>query len=138
MFLTDDELHKKLIQKLEICEKIRLNTKLQIEFIRQRKIKGLLRLLNERAGYLKEVDVISQSLRGVDLSGNTGLQSVKKQLEDKCREIMKDNDTALEAAKSEQASIAADLRRVNARRQLQNKYDYQWIQFSGHRLSRKG
>ena len=138
MVLTKAEVSKKLVQKLEICEKIRMNTKLQIEFIHQRKLKGLLRLLNERTEYLKEVEVINRSLCDVDFSNNTELQCVRKQIADKRREIMQDNEIALETAKNEQASIAADLRRVNSTKQLQNEYDYQWIQFSGHRLNRKG
>lgn len=132
--------YEQLTRKLDILQKISTNTKFQIQFIQQRKTKGLLRLLRERAQYLQEWETLMKETNGM-ASLATADEEMKKMIlliEGKQQEILKDNDAAIEAARAEKSHIAADLRRIDVEIKLRNSYDYQWEKFSGNCLNQKG
>lgn len=135
-----DVIYNKMKKELELLQKISANTKIQIQFIHQRKMKGLLRLVNERGQYLQELAVLNHGFDSdaVDITANGEFKSMLLEIKKKQREILQDNEVALTAAKEEQEHIAADLRRVNSRKKLRESYGYQGIKFSGNRLNQEG
>ncbi len=133
-------IYGQMARKLDILQKISTNTKIQKQFIQQRKMKGLLRLLRERAQYLQEWETLMKETDGT-ASLATADEEMKKLtllIESKQQEIIKDNNAAMDAARVERDHIAADLRRVDSQIRLRNSYEYQGIKFSGSRLNQKG
>lgn len=132
--------YEQLARKLDILQKISTNTKLQIPFIQQRKMKGLLRLLRERGEYLQEWEALTKDSGSIAAPADCDekVQKIILFIKAKQQEIIKDHNAAIAAAKAEKAHIAADLRQVDAQMKLQNSYDYQWMNFSGNRLNQKG
>ncbi|MEN6566057.1 MAG: hypothetical protein ABFC57_07125 [Veillonellales bacterium] len=133
-------LYEQMTEKLAILDKISINTKIQIRFIHQRKMRGLLRLLRERAQYLREL----QELEAKKLPENhfiTENRAVKKMLllvREKQREIIRDNKAALAAAVSEKTRIMADLQRLRSREKMNNSYNTRWLHVAGRRINQKG
>lgn len=135
-----DAVYEQLIKKLDILQKISTNTKFQMQFVQQRKMKGLLRLLRERAQYLQEWETVMKENDGA-VSLAAAEEKMKRLIlliEDKQQEIIENNDAVIEAAQTEKNHIAADLRRIEAEMKLRNSYDYQWGKFSGNWLNQKG
>ncbi|WP_371380334.1 hypothetical protein [Sporomusa aerivorans] len=135
---ADGAAYELLTRKLEILQKISANTKYQIKFIQQRKMKGLLRLLREREQYLLEWETIMK-VGAVSLAAAD--EEMKKMIllvAAKLQEVIKDNEAAIEDARIEKNHIAADLRRVENDVKLRNSYDYQRKAFSGNCLNQKG
>lgn len=140
MTVQQTELHDRMETKLALLQKISTNTKIQIDFIHQRKMKGLLRLLNERGEYLKELEVLNQEFDNntAAITANAEMRNMMMEIKAKQKEILKDNNEALRAAKAEQEQIAADLRGVHSNKKFNNSYDYQWVKISGSQLNQKG
>lgn len=132
--------YERIKAKLELLQKIDVNTNIQMNFIRQRKMKGLLRLLKERGQYLQQLEVLNRefAVREGNSITTQEIQNLLRQIKTLQEKIVRDNNAVLEAAQAEQASIAADLKRVNARKRLRTSYDYQWIKISGSQLNQKG
>lgn len=137
---AERELYDRLKLKLALLQKISTNTKYQIEFIHQRKMKGLLRLVDERGQYLQELAAMHPEPDKdiADNTSNTEIRDMLLKIKNKQQDILRDNNEALRAAKEEQQKIMADLRRVNSRKTLQNSYDRQWGSSSGSWLNQKG
>ncbi|WP_371362157.1 hypothetical protein SRRS_33820 [Sporomusa rhizae] len=131
---------EQLTRKLDILQKISTNTKFQMQFIQQRKMKGLLRLLRERAQYLQEWETLMKETDSTVIlaTADEEMKRLILLIEGKLQEIIEDNDAAIEAAQAEKNHIAADLRRIDAEIKLRNSYDYQWEKFSGNWLNQKG
>jgi hypothetical protein len=130
--------YERLKKKLDILQKISTNTKIQIRFIHQRKMKGLLRLLQERAQYLQALEVFNKEVDNTVNNGTTNeVEKLVLLINTKQQEIIKDNNEAVEAAKAERDNIVADLHRVNSEKNLRKSYDDQWISFTGNRLNQK-
>jgi DNA mismatch repair ATPase MutS len=132
--------YEQLTRKLDILQKISTNTKFQMQFIQQRKMKGLLRLLRERAQYLQEWETIIKETDGaVSLAmADEKIKMLILLIEDKQQEIIEGNDAVIEAAQAEKNHIVANLRRIDAEIKLRYSYDYQWEVFSGNWLNQKG
>ena len=132
--------YEQLTRKLDILQKISTNTKFQMQFIQQRKMKGLLRLLRERAQYLQEWETIVKETDGaVSLAmADEKMKRLILLIEDKQQEIIEGNDAVIEAAQAEKNLIAANLRRIDAEIKLRYSYDYQWEIFSGNWLNKNG
>lgn len=132
--------YERIKAKLELLQKIDVNTNIQMTFIRQRKMKGLLRLLKERGQYLQQLEVLNREFAAREGNSITTqeIQDLLRQIKMLQEKIVRDNNAVLEAAQAEQASIAADLKQVNARKRLRTSYDYQWIKFSGSQLNQRG
>lgn len=136
---TETELYDKSKRKLDILQRISTNTKIQIEFICQRKMKGLLRLLKERGQYLQELEMLNKTLdsNAVSETANEEMNNLLLQIKAKQLEIVRDNKIALAVAEAERVRIAADLHRVSSEKKLLNSYDYQWLNFTGSQLNQK-
>jgi len=140
MVQAEGAMYDQMSRKLDILQKIDTNTKIQIQFIHQRKMKGLLRLLEERAQYLQELEALGKESDGTVslITTNEEMKKIALLIEAKQQEIIKDNNAALEDARAEQDYIAADLRRIDSKIKLQNYYDNQWVKFSGNGFNQKG
>ena len=131
--------YEQMNRKLDILQKISTNTKIQIQFIHQRKMKGLLRLLRERARYLQELEALTKEFGNASVlaTGDEKINEIILLIASKRQEIIKDNNHAIVAASAERDHIAADLQRVESVRKLKKVYDYQWTKFSGNRFNQK-
>lgn len=136
--------YTQMAKKLELLEKVSVNTKAQIDFIKQRKFKGLLRLLNEREKYLEELVIVNQQVNGSQINkmaeqiNNEELKQLLLLIDSKHQELIKDNSQAVEAANSERERILADLNRIRVQKRMRNSYDTRWVNFGGRRLNQQG
>lgn len=140
MYKKETELYDMLKRKMDILQKISTNTQIQLDFIYQRKMKGLLRLLEEQDQYLQELETLNQALDGkmIGMTVNDEIRSMLHLIEVKHFEAIRDNKTALAGAEAEKDRIAADLHRVSKQIKLRNSYDCQRINFIGSQLNQNG
>lgn len=136
---VEKNVYEQMNRKLDILQKISTNTKIQIQFIHQRKMKGLLRLLRERAQYLQELDALTKEFGSASgfATDDEEMKKIILLIESKQQEIVRDNNIAIVAASAERDHIAVDLQRVESVRRLKKVYDYQWTKFSGNRFNQK-
>ena len=129
---------EQLRQKLLLLEKITANTKTMVCFARQRKLKGLLRLLREREMELEaltrlnaQLDALPSSKRQPELASEALLGKIKKQEQE-----LAANDAILtDAAHGTRKAISDDMRRVQEQRKVRNNYDLQDIKMAGRRIN---
>ncbi|MEN6413957.1 MAG: hypothetical protein ABFC84_14535 [Veillonellales bacterium] len=133
-------LYEQMMEKLAILDKISINTKIQIRFIHQRKMKGLLRLLRERAQYLRELQEIEEKKLPENhfITENGAVKKMLLLIRGKQQEIIRDNKEALAAAVSEKTRIMADLQRLRSREKMNNSYNIRWRHVAGRRINQKG
>lgn len=124
-----------MAKRFEVLQKISINTKLQIRFIHQRKLKGLLRLLDERTEYLQQMDHLQIAKK---LTFNPKIRELANLIQEKEQEIVADNQTALAAAQTERKHIMEDLYSVRARKKMRSSYYTRWIGGKGKVLNQQG
>ena len=141
MVTSQDDLYHQLMKKLELLEKISVNTKVQLRFISQRKLKGLLRLLNERAQYFTELTAINQKLQCVKNDGAVTAEkivAVKLKIKATEQEIVRMHQQEMKDARITRQHIMNDLQRVRAGKNIRNSYDMQWMPAAGNKLNWRG
>ncbi|EGO64735.1 hypothetical protein [Acetonema longum] len=118
------EFQAALLKKLELLEKILINTATQSRFVRRREMTGLRRLLRERAALLNELAALNHDLRGNnDREMPDEFKPVIRVIEVKQGEILALSDQAMQDAVNEHKRIMAELNNVRMMRRLKNGYD---------------
>lgn len=143
---SEIEWYQQMERKLDVLQRIGTNTKIQIQFIHQRKLKGLLRLLRERRQYFQELKVINETILLKDNQRDHEIELVRQEkikkilllIRAKQQEIIQDNKEALEAAAIEKNNIMADLQRLRSRKRMDTSYNTRWMNFTGRRINRQG
>ncbi|HWP98197.1 MAG TPA: hypothetical protein VN426_15225 [Syntrophomonadaceae bacterium] len=144
MIQKETELYELMAEKLEILQNISTNTSAQLRFIQQRKLKGLHRLLDERAQYLQDLALLNDKLNRIadnDIGKLTMGEQFKQMeiaIQVKESEIICANDEALKAANAERDHIISDLHNVRIQKNLKHCYNYRWIKRAGNKLILKG
>lgn len=139
---TEAVLYELMAQKLEILQSISTNTTVQIRFIKQRKLKGLHRLLDEQARYLQKLAALNDEFNRItdnDASKGTfgdELKLMALAIQVKEREINCAGGEALKVAGAERDKIIADLNKVRARKKLNRCYTNRWTNLVGKHLNR--
>ncbi|HWR07942.1 hypothetical protein [Sporomusa sp.] len=129
-----------LTQKLEIIEKININTQTQCRFVHRREMRGLNRLLRERALLIDQlVTVNSKLVNERNWEQVDEIQTMVKVIEIKQKEVLDGCDQVLQEALAEHKKIAAELSNFKLMRQLKGRYVQQWtVMAAGQRFSAKG
>ncbi|HWR44473.1 hypothetical protein [Sporomusa sp.] len=129
-----------LARKLEIIQKINTNSETQSRFIRRREMRGLNRLLRERAKLIDELVTVSDKLKG-DSSCKCleELKVMANMIEIKQKEALNAFDQVLQEALFEHKRIAAELSNIKVLRQVKGRYVHQWtVMAAGQRFNAKG
>lgn len=129
-----------LTRKLEIIEKINTNTETQRRFVRRREMRGLNRLLRERAVLIDELVAVNGKLKSDPGWKNLNeFKAMVQTIETRQKETLDACDQVLQEALAEHRLIAAELCNIKALRQLKNRYVRQWtVMALGHRFSAEG
>lgn len=112
-----------LVQKMELLNKIAHNTETQLRFVRRQEMRGLQRLLRERAKYLHQLTMLNASMQICACETPTAvLETLQQQIVDKQQQILSCNAQTLQEAKTQRDVIAASLKSLRQRRHLDNSY----------------
>ena len=129
-----------LLKKLQILEKIAVNTEAQCRFIHRREMKGLKRTLGEREVLIQKLNSIN-----IELSSDKTWKSVQEltlinqEIQYKQRQIMERSSQSIQQATAERTCIAAELKNSKARRQVRRQYTNPWAAVvPGRRFNEKG
>jgi hypothetical protein len=139
--LNREEAKEFLAQKLAILEKIAANTATQGKFVGRREMRGLRRLLAERAALIDELAAVDERLTGddsrrlLDASFATELRAIDA----RHREVLKVCGEVMMQACAERDRIAAELNSSRQVRQAKSRYVDRWqVMAWGNRLNVKG
>ena len=129
-------------RKLLLLDKISANTEVQSRFVRRREMRGLGRLLRERAALIEELAAVNREIEDQGLEGLKTAAAVAQAaaVAAKEREVLAACRRVLEEAVAERSQIAAELNSLRRRRQLQKQYDPPWAGIAaaqGIRLNEK-
>ncbi|GMB01215.1 hypothetical protein [Pelosinus sp. IPA-1] len=129
-----------LNKKIQIIEKIAVNTEAQCRFIHRREMNGLKRTLAERDVLIWKLIAINEELSSDQTWKRMGkLKSIIQDITHKEQEIMDRSRQIIQEAVIERARIAAELRNSKAQRQVKSQYINPWvIMMSGRHINRKG
>lgn len=129
-----------LLKKLQILEKIAVNTEAQCRFIHRREMKGLKRTLGEREVLIWKLNSINE-----ELSSDQSWKSVQRltpiiqDIHYKEQEIMDRSNQSIQQAIAERTHIASELKNSKARRQVKSQYTNPWAaMMQGRRFNEKG
>ncbi len=130
----------RLAKKLQILDKIAANTETQGRFIRARKMKGLKRVLRERAALIEGLRVVNEELAGNQGGKNQpGLTALLQDIADKQQTITDRSGQVLRQAVAERARIAAELKNSRAQRLVKNQYTNPWaVMMRGRLINERG
>lgn len=132
------KIYEYLVNKLELLEKIKKNTALQLKFVRRHEMQGLHRLLRERAKYLHRLTMLNVALSAcTDESPTEVADALQVQIRAREQEILLCNAQTEQAAKEERDNIAASLRNIRQYKYLRNGYKPQGGYAGGRRFNKK-
>ncbi len=121
--MTQAEVRNRLELKLAVLEKIRLNTETQGRFIRKREMRGLNRLLRERAALITELEAVNRELESQSDWRTMGeLNSLIDAVDAKERETRDFAGKVMREAVAEREQIGSELKNIRLRRQAARKY----------------
>lgn len=129
-----------LKRKKQILEKIAANTETQGRFIQKREMRGLKRMLRERAELIEELVAINAELEK-DQSWNNipGLAAISQATVEKIQDILERTRQVMQQAVMEKAQIANELRSSKVQRQIKNQYVNPWPGVvQGYRINERG
>lgn len=135
--MTEAEQYHLLENKLAVLDKIAKNAAVQLKFVRCQEIRGLERLLRERAQYLHSLTTYNARLKGSQALSSRCV-TLAAQIDGKRQEIMELYKKAIQAATTERDKLAAALRRSKEQRKVTAKYQHPFLPASGRCFNSKG
>jgi hypothetical protein len=137
--MTEQDVYDCLQRKLQVLDKIAANTATQIRFVHKLQLKGLGRMLKERADLINELAMVNKELvvasyRVTSPEFHDLLAVIAK----KQYEIIVAGNQALQNAIGEQESIKDKLYRIRAGRRMQSQYLKRWLPTCGNHINAKG
>lgn len=129
-----------MTQKIEVIEKLIKNHEFQLRFIRRREMRGMKRLLRERAELIENFITVDKQLRSHGSLEQVAVYAdLMQEIETKQLIMLDLGKQAVQAAIAEQHNIAEELRNVKTNHQLANYYSRPWpLMTAGRRFSLKG
>ncbi|MBP2625427.1 MAG: hypothetical protein H6Q68_138 [Firmicutes bacterium] len=129
-----------LRKKMELLEKIAVNTEAQYRFIHRREMKGLKRVFGEREILIRKLVAINLELSKDQTWKNIQrLAPLIQEISHKGQEIIDRSHQAMQEAIAERTRIAAELKSSRVRQQVKNQYINPWaIVAHGRRFNEKG
>lgn len=135
--MTEAEQYHLLENKLAVLDKIAKNAAIQLKFVRRQEIRGLERLLRERAQYLHSLTTYNARLKGRQALSSRCV-ALAEQIDGKRQEIMELYKKAIQAATTERDKLAAALRRSKEQRKVTANYQHPFLPASGRCFNSKG
>ena len=135
--MTEAEQYHLLENKLAVLDKIAKNAAIQLKFVRRQEIRGLERLLRERAQYLHSLTTYNARLKGSQALSPRCI-ALAAQIDGKRQEIMELYKKAIQAAMTERDKLAAALRRSKEQRKVTANYQHSFLPASGRCFNSKG
>lgn len=130
--------YEHLVKKLDILNKIYKNTETQLRFVRRHEMRGLQRLLRERAKYLHQLTMLNVTINACDDEPATeAISTLCQQIRMKEQEISACNTQTMQAAAEERDNLAASLRNVRQGRHLHDHYQSRGHYAGGSRFNKK-
>lgn len=137
--MDDQDILNLLVRKIETLEKIRINTAIQLRFVRRHEMRGLQRLLNEREKLFSLLNTINKELSSDESwKNNKEAESLVKDIREKQAEILAINSQILSAALDEKEKIYSELKQIRVRNRIQNVYIRRWYPRGGTNFNLKG
>lgn len=139
--MNQEEIRECLTQKMAILEKIGVNTATQNRFVRRREMRGLRRLLRERAALIDEFATVNKRLLNDKNWQQTSVffAAEVRAIDAKQKEILDDCDEVLQLAIAEKARIAAEINNSRLMRRAKSNYVHRWTTMAfSNRLNVKG
>jgi hypothetical protein len=118
--MVEQEIREHLVRKLAVLERIAANTETQERFIRRREMRGLGRLLRERAVLIDELAAVNERLAGERLGGL--LADEARALNARQREIVAACEHVIRQAMAERIRIAGEIAASRTKRRMNNVY----------------
>lgn len=116
-----------LNQKMQVIEKIAVNTEALCRFIHRREMKGLKRTVEERDVLIRKLFTINEELSENQTWKSIGeLMPMIKEIVQQEQEMIECSRRTIQEALAERASIAAELRSSKAKRQVKSRYTNPW------------
>lgn len=135
--MSRDETLGCLEKKTALLEKIAVNTEKQRLLVAKREMRGLRRLLRERAALIDELAAVNGLLDAG--AARQSLADEFRTVEAKQKELLGACDRVLQEALAERARIAAEINNSRLMRQVKNRYIHRWqIMAWGNCLNVKG
>jgi hypothetical protein len=127
-------------KKEQILDKLAANTETQCRFIHKREMRGLGRVLGERAVLLQELSAVNKKLvNDPTWKKLPALAPVIREIAHKQQELLERSGQALQEAMAERALIATELKNNKINRQVKNGYVNPWARIAGGRfINEKG
>ncbi len=137
--MTREDAQQLLEEQVELLERIRANTETQRYFIRRRELRGLGRMLQERAALINELGAVRQALEAfADWRSDPGLEPLLTTIELKRDETFRLINCVYREALAEKERIGAEVKKLRLKRQLKNQYVLKWTMLSwGNRFNEK-
>jgi hypothetical protein len=138
--MKPSEVINHLTHKLKILEEIQVNTEKQCRFVRKGEMRGLRRLLSERAVLISDLFRLNGELAG-EHSRNypPGSEKLLEDIAAKKLEILGSCDRVLQEALAAREQIGDQLRDVRRGRQLQHQYVNRWtVPEQGNCFNKRG
>lgn len=138
--MNRNETRESLKRQEEILDKIAANTAAQERFVRRHELRGLRRLLRERAALLERLaDVAGRPRRDAAWRQDGLFAAELEAIERKSREIIDASRRVIQAAAAERLRLAAEIGKSRRMRQAKSNYVDRWaIMTFGSRLNIKG
>lgn len=138
--MNREEMRECLASKLAIIEKIGANTATQERFVRRREMRGLRRLLRERAALIDEFGAVCNRLSAERAWQNSGLFADEmRAIDARQKEIFDECDRVMQLAMAERTRIAAEINNSRLMRQVKSNYVNKWtLAAFSNRLNVKG
>ena len=130
-----------LEQKIEILEHIEVNSKWQERFLREANIKGLRRLMSQRAAWLGQLEEVNKNLADAIQRENLTVSALPQfeALRLKQKAVLESSAQAIQAAELERNRLFAELGLIRKQKHLRDQYlnPYSAV-VPGRRINRKG
>ncbi|MDR7868243.1 MAG: hypothetical protein RIN56_15710 [Sporomusaceae bacterium] len=125
--MNREEMTAYLETKAALLERIGANTEKQRLVVAKREMRGLRRLLRERAALIDELATVNRLLADDGLRPLRGSLAARfRAIEARQKELLGACDQVLQQALAERARIAAEINNSRLTRQVKNRYINKW------------
>lgn len=127
-----------LMKRLELLNKIRKNTATQLIFLARYEVRGLRRLLKERAKYLHALTMLNARMSTCSGEPDTEeICALRARIKTKEQEVLAYQEQTMQKAREERDKAADSLRRIRQYKHLRDGYKPQCGYNGGRRFNKK-
>ena len=127
-----------LAKKLALLAEIEKNTRTQLRFVRRQEMRGLQRLLRERAKLLHQLTMLNAEIAASPAApASEKLDMLRRQIREREQAILACNEATVQAAAAERDKLAESLKKIRQYRYLRTGYRPQGGYAGGGRFNQK-